>query len=105
LIFFRYALCPLGYALPSLPVKDRIQILVFHLEDHVVRRQEFFLEKFGQPVVLFGEARLGVEFPLRFEDLFPQGRDIVAGEIQAEKGIQQVEQGLERIRLMELISI
>ena len=64
-------------------------------------RQGLVLEVIGQPVVLRSKARLDVELPLVFEDRFSQFGYIVAGQFQTIKGIDHVDQGLKRLRLVQ----
>ena len=57
-----------------------------------MRRQFFSAEEFRQPVIFLTKSSLFVKGLLCFENVFAKVDDIITGEINAETGIDKVDQ-------------
>ena len=64
-------------------------------------RQGLVTEEFRQSVVRFGETGSLVEGPFRLQDVFAETHNIVTGQVDAEPGVDQIDQGRQAGRIIE----
>lgn len=84
-----------------LPVEHFVQVFVPDLEYDVMGRHRLGFEESRQPVLLCSESRPFVEVSFHLEYGFAEFSHAVGVEVQTIEGIEQVEKGLERVRLIE----
>ena len=85
----------------SLEIEYLVEVLIRDLEGHVMGRQRLIFEKIRQTVMGFVKTGLFVEFTLVGQHRLADGCDVIRGETQPVKGVEQIEQGLKGFRLVK----